>query len=28
MMRDLEGGQIFMAHDGEQFKAKGDRWYK
>ena len=28
MMRDLEGGQLFMAHDGDQFKAKGDRWYK
>src|SRR6185295_7371507 len=28
MMRALEGGQIFMAHAGEQFKAKGDRWYK
>jgi hypothetical protein len=27
-MRDLEGAQIFMAHDGDQFKAKGDRWYK
>jgi glyoxylase-like metal-dependent hydrolase (beta-lactamase superfamily II) len=28
MMRDLEGAQIFMAHDGDQFKAKGARWYK
>ena len=27
-MRDLEGAQIFMAHDGDQFKAKGNRWYK
>lgn len=27
-MRDLEGAQLFMAHDGEQYKAKGDRWYK
>ena len=28
MMRDLEGAQLFMAHDGEQFAAKGARWYK
>ena len=28
MMRDLEGAELFMAHDGEQFKAKGNRWYK
>ena len=28
MMRDLEGAELFMAHDGEQFKAKGSRWYK
>lgn len=28
MMRDLEGTELFMAHDGEQFKAKGSRWYK
>jgi N-acyl homoserine lactone hydrolase len=28
MMRDLEGADIFMAHDGDQFKAKGSRWYK
>jgi glyoxylase-like metal-dependent hydrolase (beta-lactamase superfamily II) len=27
-MRDLEGAQLFMAHDGDQYKAKGDRWYK
>ena len=27
-MRDLEGAQLFMAHDGEQYKAKGARWYK
>jgi len=27
-MRDLEGAQIFMAHDGDQFKSKGSRWYK
>lgn len=28
MIRDLEGAELFMAHDGEQFKAKGSRWYK
>jgi glyoxylase-like metal-dependent hydrolase (beta-lactamase superfamily II) len=28
MMRDLEGADLFMAHDGEQYKAKGGRWYK
>jgi len=28
MMRDLVGAQLFMAHDGDQYKAKGDRWYK
>ena len=28
MIRDLEGAELFMAHDGEQFKAKGNRWYK
>jgi len=28
MMRDLEGAQLFMAHDGDQYKAKGDRWYR
>ena len=28
MMRDLEGTQLFMAHDGEQYAAKGGRWYK
>ena len=28
MMRDLEGADLFMAHDGEQFKATGNRWYK
>ena len=28
MMRDIEGAQLFMAHDGEQYKAKGGRWYK
>lgn len=27
-IRDLEGAQLFMAHDGEQYKAKGARWYK
>jgi N-acyl homoserine lactone hydrolase len=27
-MRDLEGAQIFMSHDENQYKAKGDRWYK
>jgi glyoxylase-like metal-dependent hydrolase (beta-lactamase superfamily II) len=28
MMRDLEGAEIFMAHDQDQYKAKGGRWYK
>ena len=28
MMRDLEGAQLFMAHDEDQYKAKGGRWYK
>jgi glyoxylase-like metal-dependent hydrolase (beta-lactamase superfamily II) len=28
MIRDLEGTELFMAHDGDQFKAKGARWYK
>jgi glyoxylase-like metal-dependent hydrolase (beta-lactamase superfamily II) len=27
-MRDIEGTQLFMAHDGEQYKAAGGRWYK
>jgi N-acyl homoserine lactone hydrolase len=27
-MRDLEGAQIFMAHDQNQYAAKGARWYK
>ena len=27
-MRDLEGAQIFMAHDGNQYKDKGAKWYK
>jgi N-acyl homoserine lactone hydrolase len=27
-MRDLEGAQIFMAHDQDQYAAKGGRWYK
>jgi N-acyl homoserine lactone hydrolase len=27
-MRDLEGADIFMAHDQDQYKAKGGRWYK
>jgi glyoxylase-like metal-dependent hydrolase (beta-lactamase superfamily II) len=27
-MRDLEGAQLFMSHDQDQFKAKGARWYK
>jgi glyoxylase-like metal-dependent hydrolase (beta-lactamase superfamily II) len=28
MMRDIEGTKLFMAHDGEQFAANGNRWYK
>jgi len=27
-MRDIEGAQIFMAHDQDQFAAKGNKWYK
>ena len=27
-MRDIEGAQLFMAHDQKQYAAKGDRWYK
>jgi glyoxylase-like metal-dependent hydrolase (beta-lactamase superfamily II) len=27
-MRDLEGAQLFMSHDQDQYKAKGARWYK
>jgi glyoxylase-like metal-dependent hydrolase (beta-lactamase superfamily II) len=27
-MRDLEGAQIFMAHDQDQYAAKGGKWYK
>lgn len=27
-MRDLEGAQIFMGHDENQYAAKGGRWYK
>jgi len=27
-MRDLEGAQLFMAHDQDQFAAKGNKWYK
>ena len=27
-IRDLEGAQIFMAHDQDQYAAKGGRWYK
>lgn len=27
-MRDLEGAQLFMAHDQDQYAAKGGRWYK
>jgi N-acyl homoserine lactone hydrolase len=28
MMRDLEGAELFMAHDENQYKAKGGRWHK
>jgi glyoxylase-like metal-dependent hydrolase (beta-lactamase superfamily II) len=28
MIRDLEDGEIFFAHDQDQFKAKGNQWYK
>ena len=27
-MRDLEGVDLFMAHDQDQYAAKGGRWYK
>ena len=27
-MRDLEGAEIFMAHDQDQYKEKGGKWYK
>src|SRR5215813_12421236 len=27
-MRDLEGAQLFYAHDQDQYAAKGGRWYK
>ena len=27
LMRDLEGAEIFMAHDQDQY-AKGGKWYK
>jgi N-acyl homoserine lactone hydrolase len=27
-MRDLEGAEILMAHDADQYKAKGGRWHK
>ena len=28
MMRDLEGAQILMSHDANQFAKMGDRWHK
>jgi glyoxylase-like metal-dependent hydrolase (beta-lactamase superfamily II) len=28
MIRDLEGTELFMAHDQDQYAAKGGRWYK
>jgi N-acyl homoserine lactone hydrolase len=28
MMRDLESADLFFAHDGNQFKANGNKWYK
>ena len=27
-MRDIEGAQLFMSHDQDQYAAKGGRWYK
>ena len=27
-MRDLEGAEIFMAHDQDQYKEKGGKWYE
>jgi N-acyl homoserine lactone hydrolase len=28
MMRDIENADLFFAHDGNQFKANGNKWYK
>jgi glyoxylase-like metal-dependent hydrolase (beta-lactamase superfamily II) len=28
MMRDIEGADLFFAHDQDQFKANGNKWYK
>ena len=28
MIRDLENAELFMAHDQDQYAAKGGRWYK
>jgi hypothetical protein len=28
MMRDIENADLFMSHDGDQFKANGNKWYK
>ena len=28
MIRDLENAEIFFAHDGDQFAAKGHKWYR
>ena len=27
-IRDLENAELFMAHDQDQFAAKGNKWYK
>jgi len=28
MIRDLENGDIYFGHDGDQWKAGGNKWYK
>jgi glyoxylase-like metal-dependent hydrolase (beta-lactamase superfamily II) len=28
MMRDIENADLFFAHDQDQYKAKGGKWYK
>jgi glyoxylase-like metal-dependent hydrolase (beta-lactamase superfamily II) len=27
-MRDLEGADLYMSHDQDQYAAKGNRWHK
>jgi len=28
MIRDLEGADVYYGHDGDQWKAGGNKWYK